>query len=195
MTIVLWLRAHLIRFSATFRAEALCLPPVHQLKEEFAHLYGQLRKLGSPIVFAHNDLLLGNVIYTENQERVTFIDYEYADYNYQAFDIGNHFTEFPGIDEADFSLYPGRDFQLAWLRVYLAAYLERHPSEPEIERLYVQVNKFALGSHFLWLVWGLIQAEYSTIDFDFLIFASNRYKEYMKRRDEFLALQEPHVHM
>lgn len=25
-----------------------------------------------------------------------FIDYEYADYNYQAFDIGNHFNEFAG---------------------------------------------------------------------------------------------------
>lgn len=27
---------------------------------------------------------------------VKFIDYEYADYNYQAFDIGNHFNEFAG---------------------------------------------------------------------------------------------------
>ena len=54
-------------------------------------------KLNSPIVFAHNDLLLGNIIYTEKLNQVTFIDYEYADYNYQAFDIGNHFTEFAGI--------------------------------------------------------------------------------------------------
>lgn len=28
--------------------------------------------------------------------RVCFIDYEYAGYNYQAFDIGNHFNEFAG---------------------------------------------------------------------------------------------------
>lgn len=27
---------------------------------------------------------------------VKFIDYEYAGYNYQAFDIGNHFNEFAG---------------------------------------------------------------------------------------------------
>ena len=27
---------------------------------------------------------------------VRFIDYEYADFNYQAFDIGNHFNEFAG---------------------------------------------------------------------------------------------------
>jgi len=27
---------------------------------------------------------------------VKFIDYEYAGYNYQAYDIGNHFNEFAG---------------------------------------------------------------------------------------------------
>jgi len=31
-----------------------------------------------------------------HQGMVKFIDYEYADYNYQAFDIGNHFNEFAG---------------------------------------------------------------------------------------------------
>ena len=29
-------------------------------------------------------------------ENVKFIDYEYAGYNYQAYDIGNHFNEFAG---------------------------------------------------------------------------------------------------
>lgn len=28
---------------------------------------------------------------------VRFIDYEYSSYNYQAFDIGNHFNEFAGL--------------------------------------------------------------------------------------------------
>lgn len=53
--------------------------------------------LNSPVVFCHNDLLLGNVIYNSDNESVTFIDYEYAGMNYQAFDIGNHFNEFAGI--------------------------------------------------------------------------------------------------
>lgn len=30
---------------------------------------------------------------------VRFIDYEYSSYNYQAFDIGNHFNEFAGLWE------------------------------------------------------------------------------------------------
>lgn len=70
--------------------------PKERIKEELILLKNVLLKLDSPIVFAHNDLLLGNVIYTENENSVTFIDYEYAGYNYQAYDIGNHFAEFTG---------------------------------------------------------------------------------------------------
>lgn len=37
---------------------------------------------------------------------VRFIDYEYAGYNYQAFDIGNHFNEFAGERALPFRLCP-----------------------------------------------------------------------------------------
>lgn len=57
----------------------------------------KLSKLSSPVVFSHNDLLLGNIIYSEDNHRVTFIDYEYSAFNYQAYDIGNHFAEFVGM--------------------------------------------------------------------------------------------------
>ena len=86
---------------------------------------------------------------------VKFIDYEYAGYNYQAFDIGNHFNEFAGkndqicslwkanvhvcarrslcfyvagLNEVDYSHYPDRAFQLQWLRSYLEAYKEHKGS-------------------------------------------------------------------
>lgn len=29
-------------------------------------------------------------------DAINFIDYEYADYNFQAFDIGDHFCEYAG---------------------------------------------------------------------------------------------------
>lgn len=64
------------------------------LRRELAQLTTALSCLDSPVVFCHNDLLLANVIYRPGV--VNFIDYEYAAYNYQAFDIGNHFTEFAG---------------------------------------------------------------------------------------------------
>lgn len=125
----------------------------------------------SPILFCHNDLLPGNVIYTESQNKVTFIDYEYAEVNFQAFDIGNHFAEFPGIgsnNKIDYTKYPSRDYQLNWIRAYLEEYKETEVTKEDVEELYKQVNKFALASHFLWSVWSLIQAEHSTINFDFV---------------------------
>jgi Predicted choline kinase involved in LPS biosynthesis len=72
------------------------IQPKCKLEEEYAMLKRELSSLGSPVVFCHNDLLLANVIYNSKKRTVTFIDYEYSNINYQAFDIGNHFAEFAG---------------------------------------------------------------------------------------------------
>lgn len=42
-------------------------------------------------------------------------------------------------------------------------------SDADIHQLYVQVNAFALASHFFWTIWALIQAEHSSINFDFIL--------------------------
>jgi len=47
----------------------------------------------------------------------------------------------------DFSLYPCREYQLGWLRMFLEARYEDSGcsvTDTDVERLYVQVNKFAL---------------------------------------------------
>ncbi|OWK08584.1 hypothetical protein Celaphus_00010718, partial [Cervus elaphus hippelaphus] len=144
------------------------VPEVGVLEQELAWLKEHLPPLDSPVVFCHNDLLCKNIIYDSSKGHVRFIDYEYAGYNYQAFDIGNHFNEFAGVNEVDYSRYPARETQLQWLRYYLQAQKGRAVTPREVERLYVQVNKFALASHFLWALWALIQNQFSTIDFDFL---------------------------
>lgn len=93
---------------------------------------------------------------------------------------------FTGVSTVDYSLYPDKEFQRAWLRVYLRVFNakshsngdrdhdvepkeeEEEPKEEEVEKLLVLVNKFALASHFLWGTWALVQTEHSTIDFDYL---------------------------
>lgn len=181
-----------------FRQE---VPSLEVLEQEVAWLKEYLSPLGSPIVLCHNDLLCKNIIYNETEEHVRFIDYEYAGYNYQAFDIGNHFNEFAGVNEVDYSLYPSRDTQLQWLRHYLQAYkqLSRENqgngggvvSDKELETLYVQANQFALASHFLWACWALIQDKYSTIDFNFFRYARLRFKQYFKAKSVVTALEMP----
>jgi ethanolamine kinase len=84
------------------------------------------------------------------------------------------------VTDVDYAAYPSQEFQRRWLRVYLETFHSSNTdislgeavsdtvTEHSISCLYVQVNKFALAAHFLWAVWALIQAEHSTIDFDFL---------------------------
>ena len=53
------------------------------------------------------------------------------------------------MSELDYGLYPSREMQLEWLRVYLQAYKQfatkgEEVSPRDLETLYVQVNKFAL---------------------------------------------------
>ncbi|XP_009874330.1 PREDICTED: ethanolamine kinase 2, partial [Apaloderma vittatum] len=173
------------------------MPSLEMLEHELAWMKETLSQLESPVVLCHNDLLCKNIIYNRTQEHVRFIDYEYTGYNYQAFDIGNHFNEFAGVKEVDYRLYPSKETQLQWLRSYLQAYKQLTQgdqggvgvSEEELEILYVQVNKFSLASHFLWACWGLIQAKYSNIDFNFFRYAKLRFKQYFKMKLVVTALQ------
>ena len=112
---------------------------------------GNMRGIdGKPFVFAHCDLLCGNVIIlpqpartatsdatdlppdssdiaaratvTEEENiQVSFIDYEYATAAPAAFDIANHFAEWGGFD-CDFSVLPTRTQRRDFLDAYLTSY-------------------------------------------------------------------------
>ncbi|XP_037086534.1 ethanolamine kinase 2-like [Pollicipes pollicipes] len=165
-----------------------------ELRAELKELRAEVEALDSPVVFCHNDGLLDNVLVTPDG-RACLIDFEYGGFNHQAYDIGNHFNEYAGTEDVDYSLFPGRELQLQWLRCYLTAYLNTslseapqptgqavQPSDEQVERLYVQTNKFSLLSHFYWGVWALVQTRFSKIDFDYLEYAIIRFSEYDRRR-------------
>ncbi|XP_035215187.1 ethanolamine kinase 1-like isoform X1 [Stegodyphus dumicola] len=172
-----------------------CIPSKDVLEIEINSLKKHLTTLESPVVFCHNDLLLKNVIYNKEKNEVTFIDYEYADYNYQALDIGNHFCEFAGVDQYEPELYPNKEFQLKWLKDYLEAWYEVNGwsldniTDEAVQLLYIQVNKFALAAHLFWGIWALIQSAHSTLGFDFLGYAKQRLDEYFARKEDFLSLK------
>jgi len=170
------------------------LPSQSALNEEVWLLESHLVKLNSPVVFSHNDTLLKNIVYNKKADRVFLIDYEYGGFNFEAFDIGNHFCEWAGIDEVDYSLYPDKDVQCRWIRCYLQHKADFEESTEEVtdeqvHTFYVQANKFALAAHMMWGLWALIQAKYSTIDFDYLDYAKIRLGEYFAKKDTFLALE------
>ncbi|KAG0049213.1 hypothetical protein BGZ83_005940 [Gryganskiella cystojenkinii] len=57
-----------------------------------------------------------------------------------------------------------------------------------LDSMYKEVNKFALTSHIMWGLWGLIQASQSEIDFDYFEYSMQRLNEFRRRREEFMSL-------
>lgn len=167
----------------------------------------------SQLVFAHCDLLSGNVIVLpkgahpvngdangaingENKatETVTFIDYEYATPSPAAFDIANHFAEWGGFD-CDFSVLPTRaqrrEFVAEYIHTYFGLLEKNQPGASagvdeaaEVEKLLDEVDHFRGVPGFYWGIWALIQATISEIDFDYASYAETRLGEYYAWRAE-----------
>lgn len=178
------------------------IPSVEQLNKELDSLESYFKNYckNSLIVFSHNDLLLGNIIYNEKTSSIKFIDYEYGAINYQAYDIANHFNEFSGVEEPDYSLFPSKEYQLKWLRIYLESFYSKinrfyvkQTDEPvviddeKVNRFYEEVNKFTVTSHFMWAIWSLVQAQNSTLDFNFVKYSQIRFNEFNKQKAKHLA--------
>eukprot|EP00249_Psilotum_nudum_P019045 c27071_g1_i1 orf=658-1773(-) len=143
--------------------------------------------LRAPVVFSHNDLLSGNFMFDEDKGKLYMIDFEYGSYNYRGYDIANHFAEYAGF-ECDYSLYPGRDAQYHFFRHYICPSNPQEVLQDELEQLYVETNFYALASHLFWSLWAIVQAKFSSIDFDYLDYFFQRYKEYTRRKFEFFSL-------
>jgi ethanolamine kinase len=156
----------------------------------------------NPFVFAHCDLLSGNVIIepspssasasrrssssgTSDAEEdpcanVAFIDYEYTTPAPASFDLANHFAEWGGFD-CDFTVLPTRSVRKAFLRSYLqsfSSHMNYSYKEAELDELFRQVDAFRGVPGFYWGIWALIQAQISLIDFDYAGYAETRLGEY-----------------
>lgn len=148
----------------------------------------------TPCGFTHNDLLLENVVHNPEKGTVHFIDFEYGCYSYLYFDIGNHFSEYAGVGEADHqTLYPDEKYQKEWLIIYLTEYqrinsiTNRPLTDKFLDDVYNQVRVFSLCAYLFWGIWALFQAENSTVDFDYVNFATTRLGAYFARKKEFSA--------
>lgn len=180
-------------------------------KERQQRLQGELEKLVAELsqrpglgqdgmIFAHCDLLCGNVIVLPKGETqdsgitgngaatgtgtsVAFIDYEYAVPSPAAFDLSNHFAEWGGFD-CDFSVLPTRSQRREFITKYVQAYFSLLPSKAkydeaaEIQKLSDEVDLFRGVPGFYWGIWALIQATISDIDFDYASYAEVRLGEY-----------------
>ncbi|XP_051889642.1 choline/ethanolamine kinase isoform X1 [Pristis pectinata] len=100
----------------------------YNLPGELASLKALLEATWSPVVFCHNDVQEGNILYLADKdpastEKLMLIDFEYSSYNYRGFDIGNHFCEWMydytydqwPFFKASIENYPNRQQQLHFI--------------------------------------------------------------------------------
>ncbi|ELR11514.1 GmCK3p, putative [Acanthamoeba castellanii str. Neff] len=149
--------------------------------KEMDELEAMLASLNTPVTFCHNDVQPMNCIYDKESNTVGFIE---------GWDLGNHFCEHTGFD-LDWTKFPSREKQMFFLTRYLEAFLERQPTELELERAYVEANKFTLASHLYWGIWGLAQAKVSDIDYDFFQYSLRRLTMYTKTKAALYTLPMP----
>uniref|UniRef100_A0A8C5PEW2 ethanolamine kinase n=1 Tax=Leptobrachium leishanense TaxID=445787 RepID=A0A8C5PEW2_9ANUR len=143
-----------------------------------------LESTPSPVVFCHNDVQEGNILLLSSQssptDRLMLIDFEYSSYNYRGFDIGNHFCEWVynyhhdewPFYKAQLEDYPSREQQIHFFHSYLAEScpnLSEEECRLQEEAMVLEVNRFALASHFFWGLWSILQAKISTIEFGYLV--------------------------
>jgi len=181
----------------------ISLPSSAQLNAELSDVETRIKTAAtSPIVFCHNDLLVGNIVWNRDDGRTFFIDFEYGGFNYLSYDIANHFNEHTGVDAVlDHSLYPDRQYQIQWLTIYLKhskalkagidlkdsdSVSSIDVSDDELEILYADVQRQSILSDLMWGLWSIRQAEVSTIDFDFIAYAISKLEGFYIKKKRFL---------
>uniref|UniRef100_A0A4X2ME19 Ethanolamine kinase n=1 Tax=Vombatus ursinus TaxID=29139 RepID=A0A4X2ME19_VOMUR len=190
-----------IKFTRESRVKKLNKLLSYNLPLEMENLRSLLESTSSPVVFCHNDCQEGNILFLEGGEnwekqKLMLIDFEYSSYNYRGFDIGNHFCEwmydytyekYPFF-RANILKYPTKKQQLHFISNYLAAFhdgfenlSDKEKSRMEEETL-VEINRFALASHFFWGLWSIIQAKISSIEFGYMDYALARFDAYFDQK-------------
>ncbi|XP_015744356.1 choline kinase alpha [Python bivittatus] len=190
-----------IKFTRESRVRKLNKILSYNLPQEMKNLRSLLEATSSPVVFCHNDCQEGNILLLEGREdsekqKLMLIDFEYSSYNYRGFDIANHFCEwmYDYVHEkypffkANFMNYPTKKQQLHFITSYLVASQSgfenlSHEDKSQIEEdMLVEVNRFALASHFLWGLWSIIQAKISSIEFGYMDYALSRFDAYFEQK-------------
>ncbi|XP_029439072.1 choline kinase alpha isoform X2 [Rhinatrema bivittatum] len=190
-----------IKFSRESHVRKLNKLLSYDLPQEMETLWSVLEATYSPVVFCHNDCQEGNILLLEGREssekqKLMLIDFEYSSYNYRGFDIGNHFCEwmydytyekFPFF-KSNLTKYPTKKEQIHFISSYMAEFQagfenisNEEKSRIENEML-VEVNRFALASHFFWGLWSILQAKISTIEFGYLEYALARFDAYYQQK-------------
>ncbi|CAI5455067.1 unnamed protein product [Caenorhabditis angaria] len=196
------------------------------LARELEFVKAHISKSTSPVTFCHNDLQEGNILlpkassgnirmpslsdevqtlgnslsaFNPSDPKLVLIDFEYASYNYRAFDFANHFVEWTidyDIDEEPFykiqsENFPETDMMLEFFVNYLREQggIREDNLYTKAESLIEETLPFIPVSHFFWGVWSLLQCELSPVGFNFSDYGKDRLSLYFKHKNFLENLQ------
>ena len=196
-----------VKYSETIRSSPRCpdfQPPSIQIfrnEFEFVKSAVQGRLLGNSVVrsspkcamllrevLCHNDLLSGNIMLNPKTNSVRLIDFEYSGINHAVADISNVFTAvcesimLSGQPQDVRNNFPSASIQLHFLECYLS---EPIPSE-EVEVVLTLIHAFSMLDELRWTIWGVIQANQSTVEFDYVFYYNSRFDAYKTYKSVFL---------
>ncbi|CAD5214768.1 unnamed protein product [Bursaphelenchus okinawaensis] len=165
-----------------------------ELKKEIEFIRNALTKTKSKVRFCHNDLQENNILLVDKPQhegkKLSFIDFEYACYNYRGHDIANHFNEhvinYTQPDYPYYEVYYDKELDQAHMlnfcRNYLKEYHNQEPKDSEVRELLDETLPFLPISDFLWAIWSLYMGETSPISFGYKTYAEDRFGLYFKNR-------------
>ncbi|CAD5221358.1 unnamed protein product [Bursaphelenchus xylophilus] len=179
-----------------------------------------IAKSKSPVAFCHNDLQEGNILlpkassgnirmpsvsedtkpsnsltaFNPTDPRLVLIDFEYAAYNYRAFDFASHFVEYTikydVEDHPNYEFMPERFPTKEHMFEFMSSYIrELQPNasdavvRSQAENMVKETIPFIAVSHLFWGVWGLLQVELSPVGFGFAEYGRDRLSLYYKNKD------------
>ncbi|MFQ5617050.1 MAG: phosphotransferase [Anaerolineales bacterium] len=137
-------------------------PGVEEHLSHIAEIERAVRANSVPTVPCHNDLIPGNIL--DQGDRIFLVDFDYSGNNDPFFELGNLSAE-SGFDEEE-------------IGALVTAYLGRE-SGAKTARTHLHRIMSDAG----WGLWGIIQAEISSIDFDFWNYGLERWERAMGEMD------------
>jgi thiamine kinase-like enzyme len=151
-----WVPELLEQYAALVRDRAVKLPDEYRQATALAGEIAATLPLAQPCP-CHNDLLAGNIIRTRSGE-VLIVDWEYAGMGHPYFDLGN--------------LSVNNDFNEASDERLLQAYHGHPPTDAQRATLALM----RILSDAREAAWGVVQAEVSQLEFDFLRYTRTHFE-------------------
>uniref|UniRef100_A0A0K0FUF2 Kinase-like protein n=1 Tax=Strongyloides venezuelensis TaxID=75913 RepID=A0A0K0FUF2_STRVS len=132
---------------------------IKELRKEFELILSKMNKSKSPIVFCHNDLHEGNIMYDEDKNTILPIDYEYSSYNYRGFDFAqtlNHYAwEYAATNKYGYNIFLDEYPNTEQLEIFFKNYKKTNNTTSIVEELINESILFKEIPHFVWCIWGL----------------------------------------